>query len=156
MVVPFEKRKNDQFREGSHVVIPNRDDALDLVALITSWKQRSLANKEDDFVFLNFPFNANSRNVDGHVHIKQAISYNQYRKALSIWMPADVGVQHAAKFLKLYGTKSRQAGGATTTWNTRIPNALIWKQHGGWKSYVKWRYVQHDKKRRQAGGQAIL
>ena len=70
MVVSFESRKNDQFREGSQVVVPSRDDALDLVSLMISWKQRSPANKGDDFVFLNFPFNANSRNLDSPVHTR--------------------------------------------------------------------------------------
>ena len=154
MVVSFERRKNDQFREGSQVVVPNRDDALDLVTLMASWRQRSPAGKGDDFVFLNFPFTANSRNLDAPVHTRQAITYGQYRKALSIWMPAHVGVQNASEFLKLYGTKSGRAGGATAACNAGVPDAL-W-QHGGWRSDVKWRYVQHDRKSRQAVGQAIL
>jgi hypothetical protein len=155
MVVSFEKRKNDQFREGSKVVVPCRDDALDLVSLMASWKERSPAGKEDDFVFLNFPFNANSRNLDAPVHTRQAISYGQYRKALSIWMPAHVGVQNASEFLKLYGTKSGRAGGATAACNAGVPDA-VWQRHGGWRSDVKWRYVQPDRQSTQAVGMAIL
>ena len=75
MVVSFEKRKNDQFREGSKVVVPCRDDALDLVSLMACWRERSPAGKSDDFVFLNFPFNANSRNLDAPIHTRQAITY---------------------------------------------------------------------------------
>ena len=155
MVVSFEKRKNDQFREGSQVVVPSREDALDLVSLMASWKARSPANSADDFVFLNFPFNANSRNLDAPVHTRQAIAYGQYRKALSIWMPVHVGVQNASEFLKLYGTKSGRAGGATAACNAGVPDAL-WQQHGGWRSDVKWRYVQHDRQSRRTVGQAIL
>ena len=155
MVVSFEKRKNDRFQEGSQVVVPSRDDALDLVSLMASWKARSPANNADDFVFLNFPFNENSRNLDAPVHTRQAIAYGQYRKALSIWMPVHVGVQNASEFLRLYGTKSGRAGGATAACNAGVPDAL-WQQHGGWRSDVKWRYVQHDRRSRQAVGQAIL
>ena len=50
------------------VVVPCRDDALDLVALMASWRERSPAGKEDDFVFLNFPFNANSRKAVTWMH----------------------------------------------------------------------------------------
>ena len=75
MMVSFERRKNDQFREGTQVVVPSRDDVLDLVTLMASWRQRSPASKSDDFVFLNFPFTTNSRNLDAPVHTRQAITY---------------------------------------------------------------------------------
>ena len=115
MVISFEKRKNDQFREGSQVVVPSRDDCLDLVTLMEQWKDRSPANKGKDFVFLNFPFNDKSCDLDAPVHLHQAIQYGQYRKTLSIWMPAHVCVQNATEFLALYGTKSGRARGATAT-----------------------------------------
>jgi hypothetical protein len=115
MVISFEKRKNDQFREGSQVVVPRRDNCLDLVALMEQWKDRSPTNKGKDSVFLNFPFNDKSCDLDAPVHLHQAIQYGQYRKTLSIWMPAHVCVQNATEFLALYGTKSGRARGATAT-----------------------------------------
>ena len=48
----FDKRKNDQFREGSNVAIPRVTDAgLDLPSLFLQWRDRSPTNGEDDFVF---------------------------------------------------------------------------------------------------------
>lgn len=72
-------------------------------------------------------------------------------------MASHVGVQNAAEFLTIYyGTKSGRTGGATAACNIGVPDALLWQQDGGWKFDVKRRYVQHNKKKRQAVGRAIL
>ncbi len=124
MVVSFEKRKNDQLKERSQVVVASFNVVLDLVTLMDLWKQRSPANKEDYFVFVNFPFNAHSRNLDAPVQTKKAIAYGQYRQALSFWMASHVGVQNATLFLKICGTISRRASGATAACNVDVHDAL--------------------------------
>ena len=104
VTVFFDKRKNDQFREGSSVVIPRVTDAgLDLPNLFLQWKTRSPATGDDDFVFMDFPLTASAQCLDADVHVNKAISYAKYRKALSLWMAPYVGSLNAQAFLSIFG-----------------------------------------------------
>ena len=110
----FDKRKNDQFREGSSVVIPRvPDSALDLPGLFLQWQDRSPAPRDSDFVFLDFPFTSTAGCLDAEVHETKAITYGKYRKALSQWMAPYVGKLNAQAFLSSFGTKSGRSGGAS-------------------------------------------
>ena len=152
----FDKRKNDQFREGSSVVIPRVTDAgLDLPNLFVQWKTRSPASGDDDFVFMDFPLTVSAQCLDADVHVTKAISYAKYRKALSLWMAPYVGSLNAQAFLSIFGTKSGRAGGASAACNAGVPTTA-WQEQGGWKTDVCFRYIQRSAASRQAVGRAIM
>ena len=152
----FDKRKNDQFRDGSSVVIPRLpDSALDLPNLFLLWQDRSPAPRESDFVFLDFPLTKTATCLDAEVHETKAITYGKYRKALSQWMAPYVGKLNAQAFLCTFGTKSGRAGGASAACNAGLPKEM-WQEQGGWKTDVSFRYVQRSKTARQAVGRAIM
>jgi hypothetical protein len=156
MVVFIEKRKNDQFRHGSQVVIPAvPEESTCVVDLFDTWHRRSPNNLPEDYVFLDFPLTATSNALDAPVHMGMPIKYAKYRKALSQWMAPHVGAANANDFLRQFGTKSGRAGGATAARGAGVPMDSL-KAHGGWKTDVCHRYVVHDKESRQAVGLAIL
>ena len=56
MTVLIEKRKNDQFRHGSQVVIPVvPEESTCVVTLFRNWRLRTPSNFLEDYVFLDFP-----------------------------------------------------------------------------------------------------
>lgn len=118
-------------------------------------RERSLGNNDEDCVFLDFPFNAQSRNLDALVHAKKTITYGKYGQTLSIWMASHVGVHNATEFLSIYGTRSGRSGGAIVACDAHVPTRL-WQKHGGCSLDVKWRDVPHNKQYRHAVGRAVI
>ena len=57
VIIHFEKRKNDQFREGSEVVIPGNEEkrAACVYRLFEFWRVLSPTAGNDDHVFSGFP-----------------------------------------------------------------------------------------------------
>ena len=156
MFIFIAKRKNDQFRHGSQVVIPAvPEESACVVRLFNMWHSRSPENLPEDFVFLDFPLTAASDAFDAPVNFGMSIKYAKYRKALSRWMAPHVGAANATDFLRQFGTKSGRAGGATAARSAGVPLDAL-KAHGGWRSDVFQRYVVHDKESRQSVGLAIL
>ena len=47
------------------------------------------------------------------------------------------------EFAKRFGSGSRRAGGASTTLNAGVPEAVI-RKHGDWKSSALFRYIEYS------------
>ena len=112
------------------MVIPSPSDAaLDLPTLLLQWQDRSPANGENDFVFMDCPLIGTAKCLNAKVHLKKVIDYAKYKQALSQWMAPYVGTLNAIEFLRLYGTESGRSRGATTTCNARVPQDA-WREQG--------------------------
>ncbi len=104
---------------------------------------------------MDFPFTKTAGCLDAKVHETKAITYGKQRKALSQWMAPYVGKLNAPAFLSTFGTKFGRAGGASAACNSGLPKE-IWQEQGGWKTDVRFRYVQRSKTAKQAVGRAIM
>ena len=157
MVIHFEKRKNDQFREGSEVVIPSNEEKRSacVYRLLEYWRALSPAAGNNDYVFLDFPVTERSTNIDAEVNEKKHILYRTYKTALAKWMPGYVGAENAEEFLKRFGTKSGRAGGATAAIAAGVPREDV-QAHGGWTSEAVDRYVTRGAEKKLSVGKAVL
>ena len=94
------------------MVIPGNKEKSSacMYTLFGHWRDLSPAPHAEDYVFLDFPMNKQSSNIDATVHEKKHILYNTYKKALAACMPGYVGAENAEEFLRRFGTNSGRAG----------------------------------------------
>ena len=125
------KRKNDQFRQGSVVLIERQSGAggpVDLCERLI--KTAKLAR--DDHLFANLVKTADGwRKKKGHL---------QYSRALELFKEA---VGAAGLDAREYGLHSLRAGGTTAAAAEKVPERLL-KRHGGWRSEAINNYVQES------------
>ena len=128
----LEKRKNDQFREGSGIYIAETKMRYCLVGLLKRFIQAS-KHSLDSFLFRKI-----SHTKAGFKLRKQKLSYS---RALELFIKQ---LEKIHLDLSLYGLHSLCSGGASLTASIGIPDRLIMR-HGGWQSEgSKNRYINES------------
>ena len=146
MEIFFPKRKNDQFREGSKVALPDSAEAVpNLPELFRQWRAIRRSPQPSDFVFPDFKF-GEARRGSTHLLPSQPLRYETYRSALALWFGETLGLD-TEKFLELYGTKSGRSGGASATSQAGGDLATI-KRQGAWESDAVNCYIFQDDSQR--------
>ena len=146
LTVFFPKRKNDQFRAGSSVFLP--DDPIivpNVPSLLRHWRAISRPASDSVVVFPNFSLAA-AKAGSAPLKWDSAMSYPTYRGALAAWFGEALGLD-VEEFLATYGTKSGRAGGATTASNAGVQLEDIRRQ-GNWKSDEVLVYLEPGAKKR--------
>ena len=120
MVIFLEKRKNDQFREGSWIFVSRWAGSLCPVDLV---EQLLLRGKHQGHV----PLFGRVRSRKGGQVIRDAMSYSRARELVQEAL-LEVG-EEADK----YSLHSLRSGGVSVAAAAGVPDRLI-QRHGGWKS----------------------
>ena len=120
MVVFLEKRKNDQFREGSWVFISRWSGSLCPVQLVEQLLQNGGHQG-------HVPLFGRVRTTNGKQHVSGTMSYSRarelFREALT-----RIGANPSE-----YGLHSLRSGGVSIAAAAGVPDRLI-QRHGGWRS----------------------
>ena len=125
------KRKNDQFRQGSVVLIERQSGAGGPVDLCERLIKTAKLSR-DDHLFANLVKTADGwRKKKGHL---------QYSRALELFKEA---VGAAGLDVREYGLHSLRPSGTTTAAAEKVPERLL-KRHGGWRSEAINNYVQES------------
>ena len=123
MEIFLESRKNDQYRQGSHILVSAINSYACPVGLTTLLMGHAgLADGDRPL------FSAVSVHEGQEVYGSTTISYQSLRKGV-LEVFREVGLP-AQKF----GLHSLRAGGATLAANSGVSDRL-WMEHGGWRSF---------------------
>ena len=82
-------------------------------------------------LFSEFSLDRSVEQLDAKVDFSKPLTYGQYRKSLSRWLPEYVGAVSTEDSLRRFGTKSGRVGGATAAVASGIDKDE-WTRHGGW------------------------
>ena len=121
LTIHLSKRKNDQFREGSQVLISRSDEALCPVKVV----EKFLAVARHDPKTTLWHRIQHTKN--GQKLRKEPMSYSRANKLFKEELERE-GLDS-----KCYGLHSLRSGGATTAAAMGIPDRLLQRQ-GGWRS----------------------
>ena len=123
MEIFLESRKNDQYRQGSHILLSAMNSYACPVQLTAMLIQN--AGLVDGSRPL---FSAVSVHEGQEVYGSTPISYQSLRKGvLEVFQEVGLPVQK-------FGLHSLRAGGATLAANSGVSDRL-WMEHGGWRSF---------------------
>ena len=133
MKVFLEKRKNDQYREGSWILIARTSNPTCPVQLMEKFLQKG-GHSPRDFVFRKVSHTANGMSLR-----RQQMTYSRARELFSKQL-REIGLDPS-----LYGLHSLRSGGTTEAAAWGISERLI-QRHGGWRSEVSMNmYIQETK-----------
>ena len=127
----LQKRKNDQFRKGSIVLIEKQGGAACPVELCARLIKEAGLTKGDHLL-------ANLVKTTGAWKTKKG--HLQYSRALELFKQA---VKAAGLDPGKYGLHSLRAGGTTAAAAEKVPERLL-KRHGGWRSEAIHNYVEES------------
>ena len=142
LVITFAKRKEDQFRKGSSVTIP--DDPLlepNLPAVFRRWKLILRPESESALVFPSFSLAMAKQGISS-LQLTTPLNYDVFSNALALWMGELMGLS-PEEFKHRFGTRSGRAGGTTAALAAGVPEPLI-RKHGDWRSAAMYRYMEPD------------
>ena len=139
-MITFTKRKEDQFRKGSSVTIP--DDPLlepNLPAVFRRWKLILRLASETALVFPSFSLAMAKQGISS-LQLSTPLSYDVFSNALALWMGELMGLS-PEEFKHRFGTRSGRAGGTIAALAAGVPDSLI-RKHGDWRSSAMYRYME--------------
>ena len=123
MEISLESRKNDQYREGSKILVTALESYACPVKLTAILIQHAGLVDGDRPLF-----SAVSVHEGREVYGNTPISYQSLRRGmLEVFQEAGLPKEK-------FGTHSMRSGGATLAANSGVPDRL-WMEHGGWKSF---------------------
>jgi len=129
MEITLQKRKNDQLRQGSYVVVARQAGANGAVSLCEKLI-REMQLQQDDLLLSNI--------VKSKSGWKKRQGSLQYSRARELFQSA---IARAGLCVKEYGLHSLRSGGTTAAAAAKVPQRLI-KHHGGWRSDAVNCYIQ--------------
>ena len=133
MRVFLHKRKNDQYREGSWILIARTSNLTCPVQLMEKFFRRG-GHRPSDFVFRKI-----SHTTTGMKLRKEQMTYSRARELFSKQLKG-IGLDPS-----LYGLHSLRSGGTTEAAAWGISDRLI-QRHGGWRSEVSMNmYIKETK-----------
>ena len=133
MRVFLERRKNDQYREGSWILIVRTSNPTCQVQLLEKFLRKGGHSPS------NFLFRKISHTPNGMSLRRQKMTYSRARELFSKHLKG-IGLDPS-----LYGLHSLRSGGTTEAAAWGIPERLI-QRHGGWRSEVSMHmYMQETK-----------
>ena len=130
--IEFDKRKNNQYRQGNHATVAAAPDGL--VCPLKLMRRMMLVTRGDgdDFIFMGFNGRYVITSPEKTIHGPTFISYTQFSKYLALWFGASLGLSQK-KFSTIYGSQSGRSDVASAVSNGGVPMEL-WDQHGDTKS----------------------
>lgn len=131
-VIHFEKRKNDQFRKGSHVTVSAVPGPVCPVRLLRR-VMAATARTADAFVFQNFDGRLTRSRPQDTRPLGTQLSYARYMTYLSSWFGSTLDLSPQA-FRAQYGAQSGRSGGASAAASAGI-NRDLWAAHGSWHTW---------------------
>ena len=130
MSISLAKRKNDQFREGSSILVARIHSSSCPVAVMERFLLAG-GHQKSDYLFRNI-----CHNKQGFSLRPQPLSYSRASELFKKQLKA-IGLNP-----KQYGLHSLRSGGASTAAAAAIPDRLLMR-HGGWRSEsAKNMYIQ--------------
>lgn len=140
------RRKNDQFRQGSVVVVTRGSSAVCPVALLERWLEQAGSMQPDAFVFQAFSARDSSSvpSLSG-----EQLGYPQarYHVLAQLALHFELSQKEAAS---RFGLHSLRSGGATLCAVHEVDERLF-QEHGGWRSKeAMHNYIQESLQHRMA------
>ena len=127
--ITFDKRKNEQFRQGNKVLVAASPlTAVCLVRLLRELKTYT-GGSEGLHVFRGFNGRLVAKSPRSTAPGPRKITYDQFLRFMNLWFNGVMGVLVVA-FRKLFASQSGRSGGASAASNADVPVEL-WAQHGG-------------------------
>ena len=153
--ISFDKRKNDQYRQGSKVLVASSPLSTVFPVRLLRELEIYTGGSEDLFIFRGFNGRLVAKSPRMTAPGPKKITYDQYLRYLSLWFSGVMGVSIDA-FRKQFATQSGRSGGASSASNAGVPFEL-WGQHGGWKTLdAQKRYMKSDPSRLLAVSRAAM
>jgi hypothetical protein len=130
--IEFEKRKNDQYRQGNKVSVAAAPNGLVCPLMLMRRMMLVTRGDEDDYIFRGFNGRGVITSPERTAPGPSFISYAQFSKYLALWFGDSLGLS-PKQFSSIYGSQSGRSGAASAASNAGVAMEL-WGQHGAWKS----------------------
>ena len=141
--IEFEKRKNDQYRQGNRVTVAAAPDGLVCPLKLLRKMMLITGGDADAFIFRGFNGRFVLTSPEKTAPGPSFISYAQFSKYLALWFGASLGLS-PKEFSTVYGSQSGRSGAASAAANVGVSMEL-WGQHGDWKSVKSQKnYMKRD------------
>ena len=138
----FEKRKNDQHRQGGRVLV-SAVDVGDVCPVKLLLQLRAATGPEpESYIFRGFEGRLVAKSPGAAAPGEDRITYSQLIRYMALWFGQTLGLT-PKEFRKEFGTQSGRSGGASAAANAGVPYEL-WGQHGVWNSRAQRSYMQRD------------
>ena len=121
--IEFEKRKNDQYRQGNRDTVATAPDGLVCPLKLLRRIFLLTGGDGDAFTFMGFNGRYIITSPEKTVPGPTFISYAQFSKYLALWFGASLGLS-PKEFSSIYGSQSGRSGAASATTNVGVSMEL--------------------------------